>query len=173
MSFVIDLDAAERREVQYPNGIPIKYREEQFIYPAELPAKALDPLLSDELDLVGLLRDVVEASENPTASVVIDLVFKRPQLPRRFVDAIYEVHRILLGREEYERFEELGPSLPAYIRLTMGLVKVYGVDLGKLFGLGDSSESDGETSSPTSADSTTGLTPEESGDSPESQASSG
>ncbi|MBT2395254.1 hypothetical protein [Streptomyces sp. ISL-100] len=171
MSFVIDLDAAERREVQYPHGIPVKYREEQFLYPAELPAKALDPLLSDTLDLVGLLRDVIEASENPTASVVIDLVFKRPHLPRQFVDAIYEVHRILLGKEEYQRFEDLGPSLPAYVRLTLGLIKVYGVDLGKLFGLGGSSESGGETSSPTSADST-GSTPEESGDSQESPASS-
>ncbi|WP_406153246.1 hypothetical protein OG217_05855 [Streptomyces sp. NBC_01023] len=171
MSFVIDLDAAERREVQYPHGIPVKYREEQFIYPAELPAKALDPLLSDTLDLVGLLRDVIEASENPTASVVIDLVFKRPHLPRQFVDAIYEVHRILLGKEEYQRFEDLGPSLPAYVRLSMGLIKVYGVDLGKLFGLGGSSESDGETSSPTSTDSTD-STPEESGDSQESPASS-
>ncbi|WP_030777666.1 hypothetical protein [Streptomyces sp. NRRL S-920] len=171
MSFVIDLDAAERREVQYPHGIPVKYREEQFIYPAELPAKALDPLLSEELDLVGLLRDVVEASENPTVGLVVDLLFKRPHLPRRFVEAIYEVHRILLGKEEYERFEDLGPSLPAYVRLTMGLIKVYGVDLGKSFGLGDSSESDGETSSPTSA-STTGSTPEESGGSQESPASS-
>ncbi|GHF33709.1 hypothetical protein GCM10010218_13510 [Streptomyces mashuensis] len=171
MSFVIDLDAAERREVRYPHGIPVKFREEQFIYPAELPAKTLDPLLSDDLDLVGLLRDVVEASENPTASVVIDLIFKRPHLPRRFVEAIYEVHRILLGKEEYKRFEELGPSLPTYVRLTMGLVKVYGVDLGKSFGLVGSSESAGETSSPTSADST-GSTPEASGDSPESPASS-
>ncbi|MFE0058656.1 hypothetical protein [Streptomyces sp. NPDC059003] len=171
MSFVIDLDAAERREVQYPHGIPVKYRDEQFIYPAELPARALDPLLSDELDLVGLLRDVVEASENPTTSVVIGLLFKRPKLPRRFVDAIYEVHRILLGQEEYQRFEDLGPSLSAYGRLTMGLIKVYGVDLGKLFGLGVSSESDGETSSPTSA-STTGSTPEGSGESQESPASS-
>ncbi|MEU1311061.1 hypothetical protein ABZ419_19525 [Streptomyces cinnamoneus] len=171
MSFVIDLDAAERREVRYPHGIPVKFREEQFIYPAELPAKTLDPLLSDDLDLVGLLRDVVEASENPTASVVIDLIFKRPHLPRRFVEAIYEVHRILLGEEEYERFEELGPSLPAYVRLTMGLIKVYGVDLGKSFGLVGSSESAGETSSPTSADST-GSTPGASGDSPESPASS-
>ncbi|WP_413100918.1 hypothetical protein [Streptomyces sp. Inha503] len=172
MSFVIDLDAAERREVQYPHGIPVLFHGEQFIYPAELPAKTLDPLLADELDLVGLLRDVIDASENPTASVVIDLIFKRPHLPRQFVEAIYEVHRILLGTEEYKRFENLNPSLPAYIRLTLGLIKVYGVDLGKSFGLGDSSESDGETSSPTSADSTD-STPVESGDAPESPASSG
>ncbi|MGG7574086.1 hypothetical protein [Streptomyces sirii] len=172
MSFVIDLDAAERREVQHPHGIPVLYRDEQFIYPAELPAKTLDPLLSDDLDLVGLLRDIVAASENPTAATVIDLIFKRPHLPRHFVDAIYEVHRILLGKEEYQRFEDLNPSLPAYIRLTIGLIKVYGVDLGKLFGLGGSSESDGETSSPTSAGSTTGSTPEESGESQASQASS-
>ncbi|AKN68768.1 hypothetical protein QR97_02180 [Streptomyces sp. PBH53] len=169
--FVIDLDAAERREVQYPHGIPINYRDEQFIYPAELPAKALDPLLSDELDLVGLLRDVVQASDNPTAAVVIDLLFKRPQLPRRFIQAIYDVHRILLGEEEYTRFESLNPSLPAYIRLTIGLIKVYGLDLGKSFGLGDSSETDGETSSPTSAASTD-STPEESGGSQENPTSS-
>ncbi|MFI1012671.1 hypothetical protein [Streptomyces sp. NPDC020965] len=171
MSFVIDLDAAERREVQHPHGIPVLYRDEQFIYPAELPAKALDPLLSTELDLVGLLRDVVDASENPTASVVIDLVFKRPHLPRAFVDAIYEVHRILLGEEEYSRFEDLAPSLPAYVRLTMGLIKVYGVDLGKSFGLAGSSENDGQTSSPTSAD-TTDSTPEGSGAGQETPASS-
>ncbi|WP_031102301.1 hypothetical protein [Streptomyces sp. NRRL S-146] len=171
MSFAIDLDAAERREVRHPHGIPVKYRGEQFIYPSELPAETLDPLLSDDLDLVGLLRDVINASENPTATVVIDLIFKRPHLPRQFVEAIYEVHRILLGNEEYERFKTLRPSLPAYVRLTTGLIKVYGVDLGKSFGLGDSSRSDGETSSPTSAD-TTGSMPEESGDSQESPASS-
>ncbi|MFD7334934.1 hypothetical protein ACFV98_02875 [Streptomyces violascens] len=171
MSFVIDLDA-ERREVQYPNGIPVLLRGEQFLFPAELPAKTLDPLLSDGLDLMGLLGDVFAATENPTAATVLELVFKRPKLPRRFVDAIYEIHRSLLGKEEYARFEDLSPSFPDYVRLTIGLARVYGVDLGKLFGLGGSSATSGETSSPTSAASTTDSTPGESGESQESPASS-
>ncbi|MGW1275486.1 hypothetical protein ACWD4V_00820 [Streptomyces tsukubensis] len=170
MSFVIDLDAPAR-EARYPHGIPVQLRGEQFIYPAELPAETLDPLLCDELDLVGLLRDVVDASENPTAATVIDLLFKRPLLPRRFVTAIYEVHRILLGDEEYARFRSLRPSLPAYVRLTSGLIKVYGVELGKSFGLDSSSESGGPTSKQTSAGSTD-STPAESGADRESPASS-
>ncbi|WP_435059871.1 hypothetical protein [Streptomyces sp. bgisy060] len=172
MSFVIDLDDAARREVKYPHGIPVLLRGEQFLYPAELPAKALDPLLTDELDLVGLLRDVFNASENPTAATIIELLFKRSRLPRQFVEAIYEVHRTLLSEEEYARFEALGPSVAAYVRVTVGLVKVYGLDLGKCFGLVSSSKSGGETSKPTSPASTD-STPAESGVSPQSPASSG
>ncbi|MFI1201606.1 hypothetical protein ACH4VR_19505 [Streptomyces sp. NPDC020883] len=171
MSIVIDLDA-QRREVQYPHGIPVLLRDEEFLFPAELPAKALDPLLSDDLDLVGLLRDIVEAAENPTAATVIELLLKRPRLPRKFVAAIHEIHAVLLGSEEYKRFEALNPSLADYVRLTTGLARVYGVDLGKSFGLGGSSETDGGTSSPTSAASTTASTPEESGESQENPASS-
>ncbi|GGW95292.1 hypothetical protein [Streptomyces noursei] len=171
MSFAIDLDA-QRREVQYPHGIPVLLRDEEFLFPAELPAKALDPLLADDLDLLGLLRDIVEAADNPTAATVVELLLKRPRLPRKFVAAIYEIHAILLGTEEYERLEALNPSLPDYVRLTVSLAKVYGVDMGKLFGLGGSSETDGETSSSTSAAST-GSTPEGSGESQESAASSG
>ncbi|MFK0290733.1 hypothetical protein ACIQU6_09675 [Streptomyces sp. NPDC090442] len=171
MSIVIDLDA-QRREVQYPHGIPVLLRDEEFLFPAELPAKALDPLLSDDLDLVGLLRDIVDAADNPTAATVVELLLKRPRLPRKFVHAIYEIHTILLGPQEYERLEALNPSLADYVRLTVSLAKVYGVDMGKLFRLGGSSESDGEMSSPTSAAST-GSTPGGSGESQESPATSG
>ncbi|MEU8540911.1 hypothetical protein AB0C52_13140 [Streptomyces sp. NPDC048717] len=172
MSFVIDLDDAARREAKYPHGIPVHFGGEQFLYPAELPAKALDPLLTDELDLVGLLRDIFNASENPTAATIIDLLFKRSRLPRQAVEAIYQVHRVLLGEEQYARFEDLNPSVPAYIRVTVALVKVYGLDLGKSCGLVGSSENGGETSSPTSPASTV-STPAESGASLESPASSG
>ncbi|MEU9699554.1 hypothetical protein [Streptomyces sp. NPDC047981] len=171
MSFVIDLDAAARREAKHPHGIPVVFGGEQFLYPAELPAKALDPLLADELDLVGLLRDIFDASENPTAATIIDLLFKRSRLPRQFVDAIYQVHRTLLGAEQYARFEDLNPSVATYVRVTVALVKVYGLDLGKSFGLVGSSETDGETSSPTSPASTA-STPAESGASRENPASS-
>ncbi|MEW1677838.1 hypothetical protein AB0O47_32070 [Streptomyces noursei] len=170
MAYALDLDA-QRREVQYPDGIPVRLRGEQFLFPAELPAKALDPLLSDDLDLLGLLRDVLEATENPTTATIVELVFKRPRLPRRFIDAVYEIHRILLGEDEFERLEGLSPSLSDFARLTIGLARVYGVDLGKLLGLGSSSETSGETSKPTSAD-TTGSTPEASGEPPETAASS-
>ncbi|MEW1700112.1 hypothetical protein ACIQCR_17140 [Streptomyces sp. NPDC093249] len=172
MSIVINLDEPAAREVQYPHGIPTQLGGEMFIYPAELPAKAISPLLADELDLVGLVRDVFNASENPSAGTIVDLLFKRSRLPRQFVDAIYEVHRILLGKEEYARFEALSPSVLAYVRVTLDLAKVYGVDLGKAFGLVASFGSGGQTSSPTSA-GTTASTPAESGVPPESPASSG
>ncbi|MGG2460121.1 hypothetical protein ACO0M4_09925 [Streptomyces sp. RGM 3693] len=170
MTYALDLDA-QRREVQYPDGIPVRLRGEQFLFPAELPAKALDPLLSDDLDLLGLLRDVLEATENPTTATIVELIFKRPHLPRRFINAVYAIHRLLLGDDEYERLEALNPSFPDYVRLTTGLARVYGVDLGKLLGLGSSSENGGETSSSTSA-GTTDSTPEASGVSPANAASS-
>ncbi len=171
MSFAIDLDA-ERREVQYPNGIPVRLRGEQFIFPAEVPADALDPLLSGELDLVGLLSDLVNTSGSTMTGEVIDLLFKRPSLPGAFLSAVKDIYRILLGDEAFAEFAAVRPSIGDYVRLTKGLVAVYGVDLGKLFGSADSSESDGEMSSPTSTGSTT-STPAESGSGPDSQASSG
>jgi hypothetical protein len=170
MSYVIDLDA-ERREVQYPHGIPVKFAGEQFIFPAELPADALDPLLSDELDLVGLLGDVINSADGEAGiSDIITALFRRPRLPRAFLAAVRDTYAILLG-EQYAQFAEARPSLGDFVRLTVGLAKVYGVELGKLFRSADSSENDGATSSPTSP-ATTGSTPDASGSAPDSPASS-
>jgi hypothetical protein len=174
MSFVIDLDA-ERREVQYPDGIPVKFGGEQFIFPAELPAEALDPILSDELDLVGLLGDVLESSDGDAGiKEIVNALFRRPSLPRKFLAAIRETYTILLG-DQHEDFLRQRPYIGDYVRLTTGLTKVYGVELGKLFRSADSSENASETSSQTSPD-TTESTPDESGsapDSPNSSASDG
>jgi hypothetical protein len=161
MSFVIDLDA-ERREVQYPDGIPVKFGGEQFILPAELPAEALDPILSDELDLVGLLGDVIDSAEGDAGiTEVVTALFRRPSLPRKFLAAIRETYAILL-RDQHETFLEQRPYIGDYVRLTTALTRVYGVELGKLFRSAGSSANDSQTSKPTSPDST-GSTPDASG----------
>src|SRR4051794_25959641 len=161
MSFVIDLDA-ERREVQYPDGIPVRLGGEQFIFPAELPAEALDPILSDELDLVGLLGDVIDSAEGDAGiTEVVTALFRRPSLPRQFLAAIRETYAILL-REQHEDFLKQRPYIGDYVRLTTSLTRVYGVELGKLFRSADSSANDSQTSKPTSPDST-GSTPDASG----------
>lgn len=170
MSFVIDLDA-ERREVRYPDGIPVKFRGEQFMFPAELPAEALDPILSDELDLVGLLGDVINSTDGDAGiKEVVNALFRRPSLPRKFLEAIRATYAVLL-EDQNEDFLQRKPSVPDYVRLTTGLARVYGVELGKLFRSADSSEIDGVTSSPTSPASTE-STPDASGSVPDSPASS-
>ncbi|WP_329317382.1 hypothetical protein OG723_44195 (plasmid) [Streptomyces sp. NBC_01278] len=169
MSYVIDLDA-ERREVRYPDGIPVKFGGEQFIFPAEIPAEALDPLLSDDLDLVGFFGDLVTSSGGGTVSEITEMLFRRPSLPRQFYAAVKDVYRVLLD-EQYADFLAKRPSIPDYVRLTTGLAKVYGVELGKLFTSDSSSETVSGTSSPTSPGST-GSTPVESGVAPESLDSS-
>ncbi|MGW0562956.1 hypothetical protein ACWDZ4_20610 [Streptomyces sp. NPDC003016] len=161
MQYDIDLDA-ERREVQYPDGFNLLIRGHGFHFPAELPADALDPLLSDDLDLVGLLGDLAKAQGGSAVGDVIELLFKRPRLPKKFLEAVKDTYLILLGEEAFERYLSLHPSIGDYVRMTKRVSRVYGIDLGKLFGLGGSSESEGETSNPTSPDSTT-STHEESG----------
>ncbi|MGW2496269.1 hypothetical protein ACWCV2_17425 [Streptomyces pseudogriseolus] len=173
-SFAIDLDA-ERREVQYPDGIPVKLGGEQFLFPSELPAEALDPILSDELDLVGLLGDIIESSDGDAGvTEVVTALFRRPALPRKFLDAIRQTYAILLG-DQYESFLERRPFIGDYVRLTTALTRVYGVELGKLFRSVGSSENDSQTSNPTSP-ATTESTPAASGsaqDSPDSSDSDG
>ncbi len=174
MSFVIDLDA-ERREVRYPDGIPVKFGGEQFIFPAELPAEALDPILSEELDLVGLLGDIIESSDGDAGvTEVVTALFRRPALPRKFLDAIRQTYAILL-RDQYEGFLKQRPFIGDYVRLTTALTRVYGVELGKLFRSVGSSANDSQTSNPTSP-ATTDSTQEASGsdqDSPDSSESDG
>ncbi|MER6109385.1 hypothetical protein [Streptomyces hirsutus] len=171
MSFVIDLDA-ERREVQYPDGIPVKFKGEQYIFPAELPAEALDPMLSDELDLVGLLGEVIESADGDAGvSEVINAVFRRPALPRKFLEAVRATYAILLS-EQHKDFLAARPSIGDYVRLTTGLTRVYGVELGKLFRSVGSSENASETSNPTSPASTTDSTPGASGSAQDSRDSS-
>ncbi|GHH21995.1 hypothetical protein [Streptomyces lanatus] len=174
-SHVIDL-TAERREVQFPHGIPVKLTDHhEVVFPAELPAAALDPILSDELDLVGLLADVINSSDGDAGiKEVVNALFRRPSLPRKFLEAIRETYAILL-EDQHQEFLNAKPSVPDYVRLTTGLARVYGVELGKLFRSADSSESDSQTSKPTSP-ATTESTPDASGfvpDNPDSSDSAG
>ncbi|MFB6630037.1 hypothetical protein ACFCWY_09085 [Streptomyces sp. NPDC056362] len=166
-SYVIDM-TAERREITHPDGIAVKFTDKLDLYfPAELPADALDPILSDELDLVGVIGDIFNSTDDSDAGVaeIVAALFRRPTLPRKFLEAIRETYRILLeaGVEgQHQAFLAAKPSLSDYIRLTTGLAKVYGVELGKLFKSPASSESAGATSSPTSP-ATTESTPDASG----------
>ncbi|MEU7228936.1 hypothetical protein [Streptomyces chrestomyceticus] len=171
MSYAINLDA-QRREVQYPDGIPVLLKGEQFLFPSEVPADCLDPLFSDELDLMGVLHDIVNTENGTTTtSEMIEVIFRRPKLPGAFYGAVKDIYKELLGEAAFQDFKAVRPSIPDYVRLTKALIAVYGVDLGKLFRSADSSETDGPMSSPTSPASTS-STPEESGSAQDSPASS-
>ena len=169
MTELIDLDA-ERREIQYPEGIPVRLRGETYVFPAELPADVLDPLFDPELDLMGLFAKVVQSTDNTVAGEVVDILLARPNLLRQFKRAMKEVYRELLG-DDYERFDQTRPSVADYVRLSKALGKAYGVELGKLFGLPASSESTGEPSNPTSPATTNSML-EGSGSAPADQGSS-
>ncbi|WP_370419014.1 hypothetical protein AB8O64_11205 [Streptomyces sp. QH1-20] len=170
MTTIIDLDAA-RREVQHPDGIHVLFDKHRFVFPAELPATALDTLLSEELDLVGLLGDLAVTTSNSVAGEAIELLTKRPRFPKQFWKGIQDLYAVLLGPEQHKAFTDCRPSLGDYVRLTKALAREYGVSMGKLFGLSGFSESSGETSNPTSPDSTA-STPVASGSAPDSPTSS-
>ncbi|MGI5337654.1 hypothetical protein ACQEVS_09785 [Streptomyces sp. CA-181903] len=170
MTTLIDLDAA-RREVQHPDGIAVLFRKRRFVFPAELPATALDTLLSEELDLAGFLGDIAITTSSSIAGEAIELLTKRPRFPAQLWKGFQDLYEALLGEEQYKEFIGCRPSFGDYVRLTKALAREYGVSLGKLFGLSGSSSTSGETSNPISSDST-GSTPEASGSNPGSQASS-
>lgn len=170
----IDLNAG-RREAQYPDGINVELGDDSFLLPAELPADLLDPLLSDDLDLAGLIKKGYEKrtaaqaagadSDESLGKTVVDLLLDRPDLPKRLVESIKDVFRVLFGEEQYARFAGQRPSINDYVRLTQALMVMYGVSLGEASASPASSESGGATSSATSSGSTD-STPEASGDDP-------
>lgn len=178
----IDLDAA-RRETEQPEGLPVRFKGEEFILPAELPVDVFDPILSDDFDLVGLVRDgmsrykaakTVEeggGAKVSIATIVTDTLFDRPTLPVEIVKTIFAVFEALFGSEEYARFKQTRPSLNDYQRLTTALFKAYGTSLGEAFASPDSSGSDGATQKETS-EITASSTPEGSSDAPDSEGGS-
>ncbi|NML55182.1 hypothetical protein HHL19_35350 [Streptomyces sp. R302] len=173
ITYAIDAVAA-RRETQYPHGIAVRYTEDLDLYfPAQLPADTLDPLLSDELDLFGLIGEIFSATGGEAGiNDIVTAVFRRPRLPRLFLEAVREAFAKLLGKAQYADFIATRPGLEDYIFLTTMLTKIYGVQVGKLLGLGGSSENGGPTSSPTSP-ATTSSTPDDSGSGPTTPTSSG
>jgi hypothetical protein len=181
---LIDLDDAARREAQHPEGIPVRLGGQVFMFPAELPLDAFDPLLSPKLGLMEMIAQLTKEDEArkgrgeaPQTAVgdVIDMLLNRPTLPLDFLDAFRAVYCNLLGDEQYARWAKVRPSIPAYVRLTKSLLGLYSVSLGKLFTSADSSAAASATSKPTSS-GTTDSTPEASTsapDNPDSSAAAG
>jgi hypothetical protein len=169
----IDLDAAAR-EVQFPDGIPLRKGGKDFLLPAELPADVFDPFLSEELDLVGLFQQVLsdraEDSEESIGGDIIDMLIARPALPRQFIAALYEGFEVLFGTEQYAEFKATRPSVADYLRLVKGLMPLYGTSLGEAFASPASSASAGATPKPISP-STTGSTPATASATPKTPAS--
>jgi hypothetical protein len=159
----IDLDfLAGRREATEPDGIPVKFRGQTFLLPAELPVDVLDPLLDDEHGVFDMFRDVLQARS--VAGGLVDALIAPGNLlrVRGAVEAVFER---LFGVDEYAQFKNLRPSFADYMRIVEGLRRLYGVSLGEAYESLTSSAAGGATPNPTSADST-GSTPEPSGDAP-------
>jgi hypothetical protein len=157
------MDAA-RREVTDPDGMTVVFGGEEFVFPAELPMSVLDPILSPQLDLVGVVTSVMDDNRGLTNGL-LDTLLLRPNLPREVLDAFLDIYRQLLGVEEFAQFAGHNPSVQDYVRLTKALATAYGASLGKFFGLLSSPDGSGETSSSTSPDTTSSM-PEGSGSGP-------
>jgi hypothetical protein len=164
---LIDLDAA-RREGEYPEGIPVRFGGKDYMLPSELPIDVFDPFLSEDLDLIGLLKPIFAATENRAddksiGDLVIDTLTTRPALPKEFIGAIQDSLALLFGADQFAAFSADRPGVGDYLRLIRGLVKAYGVTLGEAFASPASSENGGATQSQTSTASTE-STPAPSGD---------
>lgn len=152
---------------------PLTYKGETFDLPGELPGATVAPFLNPDLGLIDIISDLF--SESDTFDSLVDAAFgslkKRPTLPLDLLAAAKDALDDLLGEEQAEAFYALSPSVPAYFVLAQHLVTEYGTSLADFFGLGELSESTGESSKEIS-NTTTASTPEGSGDAPETPASS-
>lgn len=166
----IDLDAARAESTP----IEVTFKGQTFTLPGELPLDVFDPLLSDDLDLVGMIR---KAWSNPDlADGVIETLLAPGNVPAKLLAAIREGFRLLFADEdaanpdaEFDRFMACRPSAQDFRRLISHLARLYGVSLGEVFAsLITSPTAGGATQSTTSPDST-GSTPEPSGDAPASE----
>lgn len=167
----LDLDAARRESQRIAPTIVLG--GQSFVLPLELPADVIDPLLSDELDLVGLVKQVLADKPTSTNDVneFLDLLFARPALPRQLIAAVKDSLALLFGADAYAAFLSQRPSFSDYVRIVKALPGFYGVGLGEAFASPGSSESDGATSKETS-ESTADSTPAASGGTPETSAAS-
>lgn len=158
VSNVIDLSAeAAKREVRYPDGLIVKFGDDSFTLPAELPVAALDPLFEINIDLAtvfGQALALANSSESEAASkglgIVFDVLTASPNLPKELWEGLRKSLAVLFGDEQWERFESQSLSLATYIALVKGLLRMYGSTLGEAFGSASPSENDGVTSSETS-----------------------
>jgi hypothetical protein len=161
----IDLDAA-RREGSFPDGIPVVFGGQTFTLPSELPLDIIDPLLADEFDLVGLVKELSSIEAETYSDTLVQLLTARPNLPTSIRDTFHDVLRLLFGAEAFADFQSHRPGLSTYALLIRRLSTAYGVSLGEAFASLASSATGGATSSTTSNESTA-STPASSGDAPE------
>jgi hypothetical protein len=163
---LIDLDAA-RRESAHPDGLPVRFKGADFLLPAELPLDTLSMVLTHEkLDLPGLIANLADKPGGTVGGDVVNALLSRPDLPGTVLDVFQDALRELFGEEEFQRFKELRPSVPDFMRLIKALMSMYGVGLGEAFRSLMSSNDAGATSKPTSPASTPASTPEQPSDSP-------
>lgn len=175
MARTLDLDAAVR-EATDGDGIRMPYRGQEFILPAELPLDVFDPFLTDDFDLVGLVRDFLDADRRAKAEgrvadigeIVVEILFNRPSLPVQVLGAFYDALRAIFNTrgedgtvvDNFARFQALKPGVTSYALLVRMLLQAYGVGLGEAFTSPGTSTTAGATSKPTSPGSTPGSTPE-------------
>lgn len=137
----------------------VKIKGQVYTWPAELPATVLLPLLDEDLDLVGVVRDVWSmAGDSGELNIndALDRLLVRRNLPRLFWDRFQESLSVLFdagGEGQAEKFFATSPSLPQLIRITSAVWKTYGVSLGEASAPSGQSDGDGtgqkETSSAT------------------------
>lgn len=155
--------AAQREE--RVRDVHITFGGERFPIPPELPVDVLTPLKTLDLNL-GLLMSA--ADDKAREDLLRSMVIARPYLVAEGVEAVAECLARLIGQtptpptvedgpagpSAWSRFVSHRPSPHDYLRLGRGLLAVYGLTLGELFGSFGSSETDGETQKQTSNGST-------------------
>lgn len=170
---VLDLDAA-KRERNHPD-IVVRFGGNDLTVPGELPADVFDPFLSDEFDLVAIIKVVLDDdsddSNDAWVAKINRLLDANPKIATQVLAALKDAYSLLLGADNYKLFVSSKPSLQDYVALTVGLLRMYGTSLGEAFASPDSSGDAGQTPSPTSSGSTN-STPEASGVAPESSTAS-
>jgi hypothetical protein len=176
MSTGIDLDAL----IGELEPHPLTYKGTTFDLPAELPGAALSPFLADELGLINLITEVMEAADAeaptidpetglPVEEGIFDMVIRvlraRPALPKELLVACKASLSALLD-DRAEEFFDLNPSVNAYFLIATHVGGLYGFDLSDFFGSPASSpaETDGGESSKATSSESTDSTPEASGD---------
>lgn len=152
----IDLDAVAG-ELQERT---VKFKGQVYIWPAELPAEVLVPLLDEDLDLVGTIGDLFSLADDTGSMQVTDMLDKvlaRPKLPNLFWRRFQESLHILFesGKEgQGDKFFAAQPSVAALTRVARAVWSTYGVSLGEASAPSGQSDGDGAGSKETSSDTT-------------------
>lgn len=176
---MIDLDAILGESADKT----LRFKGTDFVLPGELPGACLAPFLDPELNLAGLVADLIAADESAEKSddadggfmsALLDALMARPTLPVQVLEAATTALNELLeygGAGKAAEFHALKPSVNAYAALGVNIAKDYGFGVADFFSSDESSEAGGEPSKQTSPPTTPDSTPEASGDAQEPPAS--